>query len=83
MEYDGIISGLTSWGIYVELPNTIEGMIPLQSLEDDFYNYDDENMIVYGEHTHKKYRLGQKVKIVVAKVDMEIKKIDFAFCEEE
>ncbi len=83
MEYDGIISGLTSWGIYVELPNTIEGMVSLQSLEDDFYSYDDENMVVYGEHSNKKYKLGQKVKVIVTKVDMEMKKIDFSFYEEE
>ena len=81
MEYEGIISSLTNWGIYVELPNTVEGMVPLQSLEDDFYVYDEENMIVYAEHSDKKYLLGQRVKIVVTKVDVELKNIDFAFCE--
>ena len=81
MEYEGIISSLTSWGIYVELPNTVEGMVPLQSLEDDFYIYDEENMIIYGERYNKKYMLGQKVNIIVAKVDVELKNIDFAFCE--
>ena len=82
MEYEGIISSLTSWGIYVELPNTVEGMVPLQSLEDDFYIYDEENMIIYGEHSNKKYMLGQKVNIIVTKVDIEFKNIDFAFCEQ-
>ncbi|MEY8321395.1 ribonuclease R [Lachnospiraceae bacterium 46-61] len=82
MEYEGIISSLTSWGIYVELPNTVEGMVPLQSLEDDFYIYDEENMIIYGEHSDKKYMLGQKVNIIVTKVDIELKNIDFAFCEQ-
>ena len=82
MEYEGIISSLTSWGIYVELPNTVEGMVPLQSLEDDFYIYDEENMIIYGEHSNKKYMLGQKVNIIVTKVDIELKNIDFAFCEQ-
>lgn len=81
MEYEGIISSLTNWGIYVELANTVEGMIPLQSLEDDYYIYDEENMTVYGEHSNKKYMLGQKVNIVVTKVDIEQKNIDFAFCE--
>lgn len=80
-EYEGMISGLTSWGIYVELPNTVEGMVPLQSLEDDFYVYDDENMVIFGQHSNKKYLLGQKVNIVVTRVDLELKKIDFAFCE--
>ena len=82
MEYEGIISSLTSWGIYVELPNTVEGMVSLQSLEDDFYIYDEENMIIYGEHSNKKYMLGQKVNIIVTKVDIELKNIDFAFCEQ-
>ena len=82
MEYEGIISSLTSWGIYVELPNTVEGMVPLQSLEDDFYIYDEENMIIYGEHSNKKYMLGQKVNIIVTKVDIELKNIDFVFCEQ-
>ncbi len=82
MEYEGIISSLTSWGIYVELPNTVEGMVPLQSLEDDFYIYDEENMIIYGEHSNKKYMLGQKVNIIVTKVDIELKNIDLAFCEQ-
>lgn len=82
MEYEGIISSLTSWGIYVELPNTVEGMVPLQSLEDDFYIYDEKNMIIYGEHSNKKYMLGQKVNIIVTKVDIELKNIDFAFCEQ-
>ncbi len=81
MEYEGIISSLTNWGIYVELANTVEGMVPLQSLEDDYYIYDEENMTVYGEHSNKKYMLGQKVNIVVTKVDIEQKNIDFAFCE--
>ncbi len=82
MEYEGIISSLTSWGIYVELPNTVEGMVSLQSLEDDFYIYDEENMIIYGEHSNKKYMLGQKVNIIVTKVDIELKNIDFVFCEQ-
>ena len=83
MVCEGIISGITNWGIYVELPNTVEGMISLQSLEDDFYIYDEENMCVYGEHSNKKYTIGQKVTVIVAKVDVELKEIHFAFLEEE
>ncbi len=83
MIYEGIISGITNWGIYVELPNTVEGMIPLQSLEDDFYIYDEENMSVVGEHSHKKYTIGQRVNVITAKVDVELKEIYFAFLEEQ
>ncbi|MBQ2412806.1 MAG: ribonuclease R, partial [Anaerotignum sp.] len=59
--YEGIISGVTGWGLYVELPNTIAGMIALNQLDDDFYEFDDKNMLVYGKRTKKTYRLGDRV----------------------
>lgn len=77
--YEGIISGVTGWGIYVELPNTIEGMVALNQLDDDFYEFDDKNMLVYGKRTKKTYRLGDRVLVYVAKVDRMMGTIDFMF----
>lgn len=77
--YEGIISGVTGWGIYVELPNTIEGMVALNQLDDDFYEFDDKNMMVYGKRTKKSYRLGDRVLVYVAKVDRMMGTIDFMF----
>lgn len=77
--FDGIISGVTNWGIYVELPNTIEGMVALAMLDDDYYEFDEKNMLVFGRKSGKSYRLGDKVKVVVAKVSKELGTIDFLF----
>ena len=80
--YEGIISGVTNWGIYVELPNTIEGMIALSQMDDDYYEFDEKKMLVFGKRTKKSYRLGDKVVVSVAKVDRMMGTIDFAFAEE-
>ena len=77
--YEGIISGVTGWGLYVELPNTIEGMVALNQLDDDFYEFDDKNMLVFGKRTKKTYRLGDRVLVYVAKVDRMMGTIDFMF----
>lgn len=79
--YEGIISGVTGWGIYVELSNTIEGMIALNQMDDDFYEFDEKQMQVYGKRTKKCYRLGDRVTVSVAKVDSTMGTIDFAFEE--
>lgn len=81
--YEGIISGVTNWGIYVELLNTVEGMISLAGLEDDYYMFDEASMTIVGKHSGKSYRLGDHVRIQVAKVSVELKTIDFIFAEEE
>ena len=80
--YEGIISGVTNWGIYVELPNTIEGMVALSKMDDDYYEFDEKKMLVFGKRTKKSYRLGDKVVVSVAKVDRMMGTIDFAFAEE-
>ena len=77
--YEGIISGVTGWGIYVELPNTIEGMVALNQMDDDFYEFDDKNMMIYGKRTKKSYRLGDRVTVSVSKVDRMMGTIDFMF----
>lgn len=80
--YEGIISGVTNWGIYVELPNTIEGMVALSQMDDDYYEFDEKKMLVFGKRTKKSYRLGDKVIVSVAKVDRMMGTIDFVFEEE-
>lgn len=78
-EYEGIISGLTSWGIYVELYNTVEGMVRLKDIKGDFYDFYEEEMIVRGEHTGITYKLGQTVNIKVMGADKNTKTVDFKF----
>ncbi|MBS4960708.1 MAG: VacB/RNase II family 3'-5' exoribonuclease, partial [Clostridiales bacterium] len=81
--YEGIISGVTGWGIYVELPNTVEGMIYVNDLLDDHYIFEEKSMQYTGIHTKKVYRLGDTVRIKVLKADKEMKTIDFTFAENE
>lgn len=77
MEAEGLVSGITNYGMYVELPDTVEGMVRLSSMEDDYYFFDEERYCLEGERTHKVYQLGQKVKIRIAGVDKMLKTIDF------
>ncbi len=78
IEFDGVISGVTEWGIYVEIvENQCEGMIHIRELADDFYEYDEENYCIKGRSTHKVYTLGDRVKIVVVKADLQKKQLDF------
>lgn len=76
-KFTGVISGITNWGMYVELPNTVEGMIRLADLQDDYYWYDEEQYMLIGEHTHKTYKLGQTMEVIVAGVDKLLKSVDF------
>ena len=76
--FEGIISGVTDWGLYVEIiENKIEGMIPLRELDDDYYSFDDKNYCIVGNRTQRRYTLGDKVKIQVVRVSMERKQLDF------
>ena len=75
--YTGVISGITSWGIYVELPNTVEGMIRISDLTDDFYEYDEKQYILVGERTGRRYMLGQKIRVTVEGADDVRRTIDF------
>lgn len=78
MEYNGIISGLTEWGMYVEIiENKCEGMIRLRDLNDDFYVLDEKNYCIIGQRRKKKYQLGDEVRILVKKVDLAKRQIDF------
>ena len=82
-EFTGVISGITNWGMYVELPNTIEGMIRITEIRDDYYYYDEEKYELVGETTKRTFKLGQEVKIQVAATDKMLRQIDFSLAEEE
>lgn len=75
--FTGIISGVTSWGIYVELANTVEGMVRLSTMEDDRYYFEEEKYRVIGHYTGREFRMGQEVKIRVEYVDKLTRNIDF------
>ena len=82
-EFTGVISGITNWGMYVELPNTIEGMVRITEIRDDYYYYDEEKYELVGETTKRTFKLGQEVKIQVAATDKMLRQIDFSLAEEE
>ena len=76
--YDGVISGVTDWGIYVELnENKCEGMIPIRCLDDDYYEFDEKNYCIVGRHTGKRYQLGDELTVRIAKADLVKKQLDF------
>ena len=80
-EFDGIISGVTAYGLYVELHNTVEGLVHISTLSDDYYTFDEENYELSGELTKKIYHLGQKVRVRVADADALSKTVDFTIVE--
>lgn len=81
-EYDAHISGITSYGIYCEIDeNHCEGMVPLHDLDDDYYEFDERNYCLIGRRHHHRYQLGDPVRIVVAKANVEKKQLDFSLSE--
>lgn len=81
--YEGVISGITAWGIYVELSNTVEGMIHVSKLWGDYYYYNEESYEMIGRDSGKRYKLGQKIRIVVDGVDYLQKSVDFIQAQDE
>ncbi len=82
--YDGVISGVTEWGVYVELSeNLCEGLVPVRDLADDYYDYDEKNYCLTGRKTHRKYTLGDRVKVQVARADLDKKQLDFALLSDD
>ncbi|MBQ6814137.1 MAG: ribonuclease R [Lachnospiraceae bacterium] len=77
-EFEGVISGITAYGMYVELPNTVEGMVHVTSMRDDYYHYDEERYEMIGEKTNHRYKLGQTVRICVEDTDKINRTIDFS-----
>ncbi|MBR5203996.1 MAG: ribonuclease R [Bacteroidaceae bacterium] len=81
-EFDGTISGVTEWGLYVEVnENKCEGMIPMRELDDDFYDFDEKAYCLTGRRFHKKYSLGDAIRIKVVRANLERKQLDFALVE--
>lgn len=76
-EYDGIVSSVTNFGLFVQLENTIEGLIHFSNMDDDYYRFDEENYYIIGERTNKTYRLGDEVRIEVIGADIGKRNIDF------
>lgn len=78
-EYDGVISGVTEWGFYVELnENKCEGLVPIRDLDDDYYELDEKNYRLVGRRTHRTYQLGDAVRVLIANANIDKKQIDMA-----
>ena len=82
-EYEGIISGVTSFGVFVELENTVEGLIRFENLGNDYFAYDEERKILVGEHTGKIFKIGDKIKIKVIEANKFLRRVSFAIVEEQ
>ena len=82
--YEGVISAVTEWGLYVELDaNKCEGLVPVRDLADDYYDYDEKNFCLTGRKYHNKYTLGDIVRVQVARADLDKKQLDFALVADE
>lgn len=81
--YDGVISGVTEWGLYVELDeNMCEGLVPVRELADDFYDFDEKNYCLVGRRNNVRYRLGDKVRVKVVRANLERKQLDFVLVDD-
>ncbi len=80
-EFEGMISSVTSFGVFTELENTIEGLTRMNLLDDDYYYYDEENIQLVGERSGNTYRIGDKVVVRVERVDVDVREIDFYIVE--
>ena len=82
-EFDGTISGVTEYGLYVEInENKCEGMVPLRDLDDDYYEFDEKQYCLWGRRTHKRYSLGDEVRIKIASANLERKQLSFTLADE-
>ena len=82
-EYEGVISGVTAHGIYVELPDTVEGMVRLSDIPDDFYVFNEVLMEVRGKNSGRAFRMGDPVRVKVLAADKDMRTIDFGIAAEE
>ena len=82
--YDGVISGVTEWGLYVELDeNKCEGLVPIRDLADDYYDFDERNYALVGRRSKTRYTLGDRVRVQVARANVERKMVDFALVDDK
>lgn len=82
-EFEGVISGVMEWGFFVELPNTVEGLVRVTELKDDFYQFYEETYELVGEVTNRRYKLGQKIRVKVLSTDRIMRTIDFGLVKDE
>jgi ribonuclease R len=82
-EFKGVVSGVTDWGIFVELENKCEGLVPVSSLDDDFYIFDEKNYCLVGRHTQQKYQLGDELSVEIMRANLEKKQLDFRLVRED
>lgn len=82
-EFDGVVSSVTKFGLFISLPNTVEGLIHISNMRDDFYEYDETQMALVGSKRHHTYKIGQEVKIKVLRSDVEQRKVDFILAGQE
>jgi ribonuclease R len=81
MIFDGVVSGVTEWGLYVELTNACEGMVPIRDLADDYYEYDEKTYSLIGTRKKQRYCLGDALKVKVTKANLDRKQLDFTLAE--
>ena len=81
-EYEGVISGVTKWGIYVELPDTVEGLLHVSDMRDDHYEFSEQNYEMVGAHTGRTYKLGQKIRVRVADADKLQRTVSFVTADD-
>lgn len=80
--FEGVISGVTEWGLYVELiENKCEGLVPVRDLDDDYYDFDDKNYCLIGRKKNNRYRLGDPITVQVARCDLQRKQLDFVLVD--
>ena len=82
-EFDGVISGVMEWGFFAELPNTVEGLVRVTELKDDFYQFYEDTYELVGEVTNRRYKLGQKIRVKVLSTDKIMRTIDFGLVKDE
>jgi ribonuclease R len=75
--FDAVVSGVTSFGMFVELDNTVEGLVGIGSMDDDYYIYDEKNYCLIGERTKKRYRIGDEVRVTLVSADVKARRLDF------
>ena len=81
--FDGVVSGLTDWGIYVEIvENKCEGMVSVKGLVDDFYEFDEDNYKLVGRHSRREFEIGDQLKIEVVTANLSKRQLDFKLAEE-
>ena len=80
--FEGVISGITNWGVYVELPNTVEGLVHISKIEGDYFTYREDSYELVGEATGRKYCLGQRVRVICNMVDIATRAVDFIFADD-